>query len=105
MVINYNEEERILHIKLTEEIDHHTTEVIRRRSDYEIQKYIPEKVIFDFKTVTFMDSAGIGLIIGRYKLISMLGGMLEIENVSSSVEKILKMSGLLKIIKICVTES
>lgn len=100
MIVNYDNNEKQLMFKLTEEIDHHTTEIIRRRADYEIQRYIPRKAIFDFSSVTFMDSAGIGMIIGRYKLLSMLGGTLEIKNVSQSVEKILKMSGILKIINI-----
>ena len=100
MDVNYDKSEKQLMFKLTEEIDHHTTESIRRRADYEIQRHIPRKVIFDFSSVSFMDSAGIGMIIGRYKLLSMLGGTLEIKNVSPNVERILKMSGILKIIKI-----
>ena len=100
MVVNYDNKEKQLMFKLTEEIDHHTTEIIRRRADYEIQRYIPRKAIFDFSSVTFMDSAGIGMIIGRYKLLTMLGGTLEIKNVSPIVEKILKMSGILKIVNV-----
>lgn len=100
MDVNYDNNEKILTFKLTEEIDHHTTEIIRRRADYEIQRRIPRKAIFDFSSVSFMDSAGIGMIIGRYKLLSMLGGTLEIKNVAPSVERILKMSGILKIINI-----
>lgn len=100
MDVNYNKQEKQLMFKLTEEIDHHTTEFIRRRADYEIQRYIPRKAIFDFSSVTFMDSAGIGMLIGRYKLLTMLGGTLEIENVSPNVEKILTMSGISKIINI-----
>jgi len=100
MNVNYDCEDKLLLFEITEEIDHHTTEKIRRRADYEIQRYMPRKAIFDFGSVTFMDSAGIGMIIGRYKLLSMLGGKLEIKNVNTNVEKILKMSGILKIIPI-----
>ena len=100
MEINYENTDKLLHIKLKEEIDHHTVEKIRRRVDYEIQRYLPKKVIFDFDSVSFMDSAGIGMIIGRYKLLSMLGGELEIKNIKPQVKRILKMSGILKILKI-----
>ena len=100
MNVNYDCEDKLLLFEITEEIDHHTTEKIRRRADYEIQRYMPRKAIFDFSSVTFMDSAGIGMIIGRYKLLSMLGGKLEIKNVNTNVEKILQMSGILKIIPI-----
>ena len=100
MNVSYNAEDKLLLFEITEEIDHHTTEKIRRRADYEIQRYMPRKAIFDFGSVSFMDSAGIGLIIGRYKLLSMLGGQLEIINVKPNIEKVLHVSGVLKIISI-----
>ena len=105
MNIKYENEDKLLKVELTEEIDHHAVEKIRRRVDYEIQRCLPRKAIFDFCGVSFMDSAGIGMIIGRYKLLSMLGGKLEIINVKPQVEKILKMSGLLKIIDIYKQEA
>ena len=61
---------------------------------------MPRKVILDFNKVSFMDSAGIGMIIGRYKMIKMLGGELEIENATRSVRKVLEMSGNTKIISL-----
>ena len=100
MNIDYKKEDKQLVINLTEEIDHHSTEKIRRRADYEIQRHIPRKVIFNFSGVTFMDSAGIGMVIGRYKLITMLGGAVSMINVKPSVRKIFEMSGILKIIPI-----
>lgn len=96
----YEREKRVLILKITEELDHHTVEKIRRKADYEIERYIPRKVILDFNQVTFMDSAGIGLILGRYKNINILGGKLELTNVSQQVIKILNMSGLSKLIEI-----
>ena len=87
-------------VKILEEIDHHTTEKMRRKIDDEITRYMPREVVFDFDKVTFMDSAGIGMIIGRYKLIKMLGGNLEIKNVKKSIKKVLEMSGITKIIKL-----
>ena len=73
MDVNYEKKDKLLLINFTEEIDHHTTEKIRRRADYEIERYVPRKVIFDFNKVSFMDSAGIGMIIGRYKMVNMFG--------------------------------
>lgn len=100
MDILYNNKDKLLKLKITEEIDHHTTEKIRRKADYEIQRHMPKKVILDFNNVSFMDSAGIGLVVGRYKLTNALGGTLEMENVKPSLEKVFKMSGILKIIPI-----
>ena len=100
MDIQYLNENKNLILKITEELDHHTVEKLRRKADFEIEKHIPRNVIFDFSDVTFMDSAGIGLIIGRYKNITSLGGKLEVINVKETVNKILIMSGINKIINI-----
>ena len=100
MESEYLNKEKILLLKITEEIDHHAVEKIRRKADFEIEKHIPRKVVFDFTNVTFMDSAGIGLILGRYKSISSLGGSLEVINATETVNKILIMSGINKIINI-----
>lgn len=67
MKVRYNRVEKLLVLEITEEIDHHWAEKIRNRADFEIQKYMPKKVVFDFANVNFMDSAGIGMLIGRYK--------------------------------------
>ena len=98
--VTYNEKDRLLMIQIIEEIDHHTTEKIRTRADFEIQKYIPKKLTLDFKNVNFMDSAGIGLILGRYKMMKMFGGTMDITNVTPSVKKVLEMAGISKIISI-----
>ena len=104
MESKYYNDEKLLILKLTEEIDECTAQKIRRKADYEIERYMPRKVIFDFNSVTFMDSAGIGLIIGRYRIANMLGGTVEIANVTDSIKRVLELSGLLKIIKITELE-
>ncbi len=100
MEIEYLNKDKSLLFKITEEIDHHAVEKLRRKADLEIEKHIPRKVIFDFTNVTFMDSAGIGLLLGRYKKIISLGGSLEVINATETVNKILIMSGVNKIINI-----
>ena len=100
MNIKHFIEEKILQIEFTEEIDHHSCEKIRKRLDYEIQRFMPKKVILDFQKVTFMDSAGIGLVIGRYKVTSMYGGAMEINNVRPKIKKVFEMSGIHKIVTI-----
>ncbi len=96
----FSELDKMLYVQITEEIDHHTTEKLRRKMDYEITRFMPRKVVFDFGKVTFMDSAGIGLLIGRYKLAKMLGGSTRIVNASKSIKKVLEMSGVVRIIPI-----
>lgn len=100
MNVTYDKENKLLKLQMTEEIDHYMAEKIRNKADFEIQEYTPKKVIMDFKNVSFMDSAGIGMILGRYKTAKMIGSTLNITNVSPSVKKVLEMSGVLKIIPI-----
>jgi len=98
--VTYNEKDKLLLLQITEEIDHHSSEKIRTRADFEIQKYIPKKVVMDFEKVNFMDSAGIGMILGRYKMATMFGGTMNMVNVNPSVKKVFEMSGILKLIPI-----
>lgn len=105
MISEYSKKDRLLTIKLTEEIDQHTTDKIRRKLDNEIERFIPRKVIFDFSNISFMDSSGIGMVLGRYKLIKMLGGNLEIINVNKSTKKIFDMSGITRVISIKTNKS
>ena len=100
MEVKYYSQEKLLIFKITEEIDECKVKNIRRRADYEIERYMPKRVVFDFDSVTFMDSAGIGLIIGRYKFANMLGAKLEVTNLTPSVQKIFEMSGILKLIPV-----
>ena len=94
----YKKEDKQLIFKMDEEIDECEVQKIRRKLDNEIERYMPKEVIFDFNHVSFMDSAGIGLIIGRYKLANMLGGKVQVANMTQPVRKIFEMSGISKII-------
>ena len=100
MNTKFYEEDKLLVFKITDEIDDFSVQKIRGKADYEIERYMPKKVVFDFDSVTFMDSAGIGLIIGRYKFAKMLGAKFAIQNLSRNVQKIFEMSGILKLIPI-----
>ncbi len=98
MESKFYEEDKLLVFKIIDEIDDYSVQKIRRRADYEIERYMPKKVVFDFNSVTFMDSAGIGMLIGRYKFANMIGAKLEVANLTQSVKKIFEMSGILKLI-------
>ena len=97
MEIDYKKEDKLLIFKINEDIDECCVQKIRRRLDNEIERYMPKEIIFDFSNVSFMDSAGIGLLIGRYKLAEMLGGQVKISNINVTIRKIFEMSGILKI--------
>lgn len=101
----YEKKDKRLTFEIHEDIDEYVVQKIRRRLDNEIERYMPKEVIFDFNKVSFMDSAGIGLVIGRYKLANMLGGKVEVANLTTPVRKIFEMSGILKIIPEVETKS
>ena len=98
MESKFYEEKKLLVFKITDEIDDCSVQKIRRRADYEIERFMPREIIFDFNRVTFMDSAGIGMVIGRYKQACIIGGRTYLANLTDGVRKIFLMSGVLKII-------
>ena len=99
--IEYKEKE--IRVYLSGEIDHHSASLIRASIDDAIIHKHPSLLILDFSAVTFMDSSGIGVIIGRYKKISNEGGKVSVVNVNDRVKKIFNLSGMNKIINICDT--
>ncbi len=100
MISEYVKEGKTLILRITEEVDQHTADKLRRKLDNEIEVYSPQKVILDCSGITFMDSSGIGMVLGRYKLVKMLGGNFEIINVNKRMKKIFDMSGVSRIITI-----
>lgn len=91
-------------IRIDGDIDHHTCEEIRTKIDNEIMRRNPKSIIFDMKNVNFMDSSGIGVIIGRYKQIMTSGGMAAMINVKPQIMRVYDICGLKKIIPIYETE-
>jgi stage II sporulation protein AA (anti-sigma F factor antagonist) len=99
MYVEFEDDEDKLIVTLTGELDHHSAEEVRIKIDDKIDMVGTSKVIMDFANVNFMDSSGIGVIIGRYRKISMKKGTICIANAKGSVERIFQLSGLYKIIK------
>ncbi|MGL6200655.1 MAG: anti-sigma F factor antagonist [Lachnospiraceae bacterium] len=98
--MKYQVRENCLTIYLPNELDHHNAELIRREADRQIERNHIKYIIFDFADTNFMDSSGIGVIMGRYKKISLIGGEVWAMNTSERVRKILAMSGVTKIMQI-----
>ena len=82
------------------DIDHHRAAGIRESIDSQMSKYMPSELILDFHDVTFMDSSGVGLVMGRYRLCAGKGIKVIITNLSERNYKIMKMSGIEKIAEI-----
>lgn len=86
-------------VKLMGEIDHHTCVAIRQVVDRNYEKKRAKNLLFDFDKVTFMDSSGIGMLMGRYRLVAIGGGRTGLFNVPKDIERILKMSNIYKLMK------
>ncbi len=86
-------------IHLGEDLDHHNAVYIREMTDGYLEKYPIDRVIFDFSGVEFMDSSGIGVIMGRYKQMSYVGGTVYVYGIGKNVDRIFQMSGLYKLVK------
>jgi stage II sporulation protein AA (anti-sigma F factor antagonist) len=86
-----------VHAYLTGEIDHHRAKGIREEIDLAIYENTPKELILDFEDVSFMDSSGIGLVLGRYKLMREVGGKVCIEKTPPHIAKVFKLSGLDKL--------
>lgn len=76
------------------DIDHHNAANIRAEIDAALENATPRVLILDFAGVKFMDSSGIGLILGRMRVLEGFGGKLFIKNASGHAEKIVKLAGL-----------
>ncbi|MDO4276563.1 MAG: anti-sigma factor antagonist [Eubacteriales bacterium] len=89
-----------LRILLPGEVDHPVSDKIRRESDRIMGKLYIKTIVFDFSRTTFMDSSGIGLIMGRYRALGMRGDCIRAIHVSSHIDKLLHLSGVHKFMEI-----
>lgn len=92
-------------VRLDGELDHHYAAQLRQEIDGQVTKNGLHKVIFDFSRVGFMDSSGIGVIMGRYRLMQSVGGKVCAFGVGKRLDKLIEMSGVRRIISIYATEA
>ncbi len=97
MGVKISQDNNISHAVINGDIDHHTAYNLRETIDNYIKLYTPQILKLDFSEVQFMDSSGIGLIMGRFKLIKSLGGNLKVINIPKNLERMMKLAGLEKL--------
>lgn len=95
----------VLIVRVEGELDMHVADEFRKLVDDAIDSYGVKNVILNLQEVSFIDSSGLGVILGRYKRISHGGGQLAATNVQPQVTKIFELSGLLTIIKLYESEN
>jgi stage II sporulation protein AA (anti-sigma F factor antagonist) len=92
-----------LKIKLRGEIDHHSAVAIRTQIDDMIRSKRPQKLNIDMSVIDFMDSSGLGLIMGRYAAMKSIGGELCVTDPSPRVQRIMSLAGMERVINISFT--
>lgn len=90
---------RTLLIELAEDLDHHNAVFVREVAEEMQERYPVNTVVFDFRGVEFMDSSGIGVIMGRYRHVAAQGGCIKVAGIGKSVNRIFELSGLYKLVK------
>ena len=99
MEVYVNFDNQTMIVKLVGELDEHSAEFVRRKLDTLFSENAFSQVVLDLSRLSFMDSTGIGVVIGRYKLLRKTNKKLYIQSPSPTVDKIFKMSGLYEIIQ------
>lgn len=85
---------------LSGELDHHTAKFARETIDNAVELNMPTLLVLDFSAVSFMDSSGIGLVMGRYRNLQKTGAALHISGTSQSIYKVMKLAGIEKLAKL-----
>ncbi len=100
MELKYEQRAKTLTLTLPAEIDHHSAKPVREETDRWIAKLKPDSVVIDFSGVKFMDSSGIGLILGRYNKVAPYGGRVVVECADGRTLQLLRLAGVQKLVEI-----
>ncbi|MED1204937.1 anti-sigma F factor antagonist [Heyndrickxia acidicola] len=94
----------VLCIRLNGELDHHTADNLRNKVTKAIDQYDIQHIVLNLEQLSFMDSSGLGVILGRYKQIKQKNGEMVVCAISPAVKRLFEMSGLFKIIRLDESE-
>ena len=100
--LNFSEENKSLTVHLSGDIDHHSAKHLRESTDVMLFRRKPEVLILDFSKVGFMDSSGIGFIIGRAEIAREIGATVRVVGLSGTLKKLARLSGIEKVKNITV---
>lgn len=94
----------VLCIRLSGELDHHSAEGLREQATNAIESDQIRHIVLNLENLSFMDSSGLGVILGRYKQIKQRNGEMIVCAISPPIQRLFEMSGLFKIIRLELTE-
>ena len=93
-------ENQVLYVNLNGELDHHTSDQLRSRLNTVMSESQIKHIVFNLKHLDFMDSSGIGIIIGRYRKIACFGGKVYAIHADERIKRMLRASGMSSIIEV-----
>lgn len=96
----FEQETGRLIIRMPREVDHHSSESLRQETDALLLHYPVRGIVFDFRDTAFMDSSGIGVILGRCRNLKFAGGRVSARNLNEQIQRIFRISGLHKVIQV-----
>lgn len=99
LTTEFDVKEDVLIVRLAGELDHHEAEFLRDKWKDMMYRNPIKHVILNLESVTFMDSSGLGVVLGRYKEVLQLGGEMVVCSVTPPIERLFEMSGLFKIVR------
>ena len=99
MECKYQLKDGCMRIAMPKEVDHHCAEQLRKEADLLIGAYHIRKPVFDFAGTEFMDSSGIGVLIGRCRNMNYCGGSVKAQHMNDRIQKIFRISGLHKLME------
>lgn len=94
MTIQYDPGTRTLRAEISGEIDHHRAAALRSELDAALYTHTPAVLLLDLSGLSFMDSSGIGLIMGRYRILHPLGGEIILQNPPPHITRLLRLAGM-----------
>ncbi len=97
--VSFETKQHVLLVRLSGELDHHEAENLRNEWQQVLSKQDVKHVILNLESLSFMDSSGLGVILGRYKEVKQEGGEMVVCSISPAVKRLFEMSGLFKIIR------
>ncbi len=99
MELNAQKRGARLSVQLSGELDHHSAEQTRIMLDTLLKDVTIQELVLDLSGMSFMDSAGLGVVLGRFRKLSMRGGKLVVKGMNASIDRIFRMSGLYAIVE------
>ena len=100
MNVDFDIQNEALRVRLSGELDHHAAKELSQSIDFKIMRQTPKLTVLDFSGVSFMDSSGLAVILGRKKLCDSIGCAMRLDNLTGYPKKIITMSGLDKLVNI-----